>query len=134
MVRRILDTSVLIDHWRTFRSRTAGNMTKPDAHACAEQLIRVQDTNWIVPPVEVEFLAGVRSQNELELAEAFLARFQVPENGEVRAVDWREARRLACRVPRDGKARDLGDCLIRAIASRIRAHTLSLDKRFPRRG
>jgi len=45
--------------------------------------------------------------------------------------DWEEAVRLAQRVSRVPVPRDLGDCLIRAIADRLRFQVFSLDESFP---
>jgi predicted nucleic acid-binding protein len=85
----------------------------------------------LVTPVVIEFLAGVRGRHELELADKFLSEFAVLDDGNVVPSDWQEARRLARRVPQDGTRRQLGDCLIRAIANRLRADVLTLDEDFP---
>ena len=89
-------------------------------------------SNAIVTPVFLEFIGGVRSAAELQLAETYLNQFHVVDNGKVLEEDWQEAERIARRVPRDGTPRQLGDCLIRAIANRLRYDVSTIDQRFPR--
>ena len=89
--------------------------------------------NAIVTPVRLEFLAGTRSRDEQVLAEAYLGQFHVLDNGDVVKDDWLAAERIARRAPRDGKARDLGDCMIRAIAERLRYEVRTSDTAFPKR-
>lgn len=81
-------------------------------------------------PVVVEFLAGVQSAGELALARAFLAQFTVIDSGRILPEDWEETERLAARVPRDGKPRHLGDCLIRALAKRLKYDIDTDDRRL----
>ena len=45
-------------------------------------------------------------------------------------ADCQEAQRLSQRVRRDGKRRQLGDCLIRAIANRLNFDVLTNDEGF----
>ena len=52
--------------------------------------------------------------------------------GNVTTADWQEAIRIARRVPRNRKPRQLGDCLIRAIANRLRYKVETLDADFPK--
>ena len=101
-----------------------------DVRGWAKELIRLEDTDAIVTPVVVEFLAGVRSSHELKLTRVFLSAFRVIDGRKILDVDWSEAERLASRVPRDGKPRDLGDCLIQAIGTRLRYEVGSMDRRF----
>lgn len=87
--------------------------------------------NAIATPVVIEFLAGTKNSHELPLARACLAQFHVADAGDVRAADWGESRRLAERVPRDGKPRQLGACLVKAIARRLKYDVQTFDQRFP---
>lgn len=86
----------------------------------------------ILTPIYIEFIAGTRSSNELDLARAFLGEFDRIDKGEITSQDWREAERYASRVPEDGHARGLVDCLIKAIAKRLRMDIDTSDKRFAR--
>jgi predicted nucleic acid-binding protein len=58
--------------------------------------------------------------------------FRLADDGAVTMEDWEEARRLAVRVPRVGRPRQLGDCLIRAIANRLRLRVKTFDIGMPR--
>ncbi|MGC8640551.1 MAG: hypothetical protein ACP5XB_11815 [Isosphaeraceae bacterium] len=87
--------------------------------------------------VEIEVLAGVRDSHELELTEVFLGEFEVIDHGNIPRQDWLRAKQIAKRVikydrdvPRRHRqrkrqlnskteARQLGDCLIAAIANRL---------------
>ncbi len=130
--RRILDTSMLIGHWHGCHKRSSHRGIPTSAQEWARELIELHDTRANVTPVEVEFLAGVRSRSELELARSFLSAFEIADQGKVLAEDWEQAKRLAARVPADGKPRQLGDCLIRAIAIRLKCDVRTQDKDFPR--
>ncbi|MEX0717327.1 MAG: PIN domain-containing protein [Planctomycetaceae bacterium] len=129
MPGRVLDTSVLINHWR--RSRTSWPNAR-ETRDWALRLVDVRQTNLIFSPVYLEFNCGVQSAEELALAEAFLSVFEVKDGWDVRSDDLQEAARLARRVPRDGKRRQFADCLIRALAIRFRCEVLSDDRTFPR--
>jgi predicted nucleic acid-binding protein len=107
MRKRVLDTNVLIEHWRHCGGHTGGDKTAADAIQWAKELIDRFDAGAVVTPVCVEFLAGVTSSRELELARAYLSQFRVIDQARIPAQDWEEARRLAERVPRDGKPRQL---------------------------
>lgn len=120
---RILDTNVLINHWRRLDKRNR-SMTSVRSHA--EELVEVQGTNLIASPVLVEFLAGTRDSKELELSRAFLEPFEVLDNGEIPRQDWEEAKRFAQWI-RKGRERKLGDCLIQAIAKRLNGDVISAD-------
>jgi predicted nucleic acid-binding protein len=130
--RRILDTSVLIGAWQRGRGRGPLPSDLDVVRQWAEQLISLYRSDAIVTPVAIEYIAGVRSSEELRTALAFLDCFRVIDAANVSPDDWLEARRLAERVPRDGRPRHLGDCLIRALARRLRHDVVSLDLAFPR--
>lgn len=130
--RRVLDTSVLIGAWQRGRGKGPLSNDPGVIRQWAEQIILLYRSDAIVTPVVVEFIAGVRSSAELRLAHIFLDRFRSIDSGNISPEDWLEARRLAERVPRDGRPRQLGDCLIRAIARRLKHDVVSLDLTFPR--
>jgi predicted nucleic acid-binding protein len=126
---RILDTNVLINHWRKLdkKDRVAA---KVKAHA--EELIEFQGTNLITSPVLVEFLVGARDSLELGLYRTYLEPFEVLDKGEIPRQDWDEAKRLAQWIRKD-RERKLGDCLIEAIANRFNGDVVSADCDFKRR-
>ena len=99
MARHVLDTNVLIRHWRKWGGRTATGKSPEGAAEAADHLIALRQTDAIVTPVRLEFLAGVQSSQELVLARPFLSRFRVADRGNVMPQDWAEALRLAERVP-----------------------------------
>jgi len=98
----------------------------------AEELIEIHDTNAIVTPVKIELLAGVMSQLEGERTRQYLACFDCVDKGDIRSQDWVDAERIASRVPHNPQPRQLGDCLIRAIANLLRYDVLTRDLGFPR--
>lgn len=130
MGKRLLDTSVLVSYWHRRAPERLETVAPQQARAWAEDLIRATGSDLIVTPIYVEFVAGVRTSHELRLAVAYLAPFRILDEGNIPSRDWEEAKRLAARVPRDGKPRQLGDCLIRAIAERLHCEILAVDKRF----
>lgn len=130
MAKLVFDTSVLLSYWHRRASEHLEEVDVSETEIWAKDLIRSHATDLIVTPVYVEFIAGVRSSHELQLAKAYLAQFRVLDGGHIPSTDWDEAERLAARVPRDGKPRQLGDCLIRAIAHRLKCEVFTLDKRF----
>jgi predicted nucleic acid-binding protein len=133
MRRFLLDTSVLVRHWRGCRTgRITAQIKEADADLWARRLIEIEDTNAIVTPVLLEYLCGVRDQLELGLARAYLKPFQSVDKGKTLVVDWREAQRLAERVPKTGRPRDFSDCLIKAIASRLNYQVRTFDTGMPR--
>ena len=83
-------------------------------------------------PVYIEFLGGARSAAELKLYVEYLKSFDVLDKHRIAPEDCQEAIRIAQRVPRSGSPRQLGDCLIRAIANRLNADVFTLDREFPR--
>jgi|SRR5208283_5220164 len=131
MLRYILDTSVLIEHWKRSCGGSIRASRLVDAKEWADMLIKLRKTNAIVTPVYLEVVCGVRSQHELFLTRAYLGQFRVVDEGKILERDWQEARRVAERVPRNAKPRHLGDCLIRAIANRLKYDVDTLDDDFP---
>jgi predicted nucleic acid-binding protein len=132
MRRFLLDTSVLVRHWRGCRTgKTTAQINEANADLWARQLIEIEDTNAIVTPVLLEYLCGVRDQLELGLARVYLKPFRSVDKGKTLVADWREAQRLAERVPRNGRPRDFGDCLIKAIASRLNYQVRTFDTGMP---
>jgi len=126
MPKRILDTEVLIRHYN--------KMTKPKTveavRAHAHELINIQDTKWILWPIRIEFLCGVRNSDELKLYAAYMEPFQLLDKPDIKSQDWSEAERWAQRVREAGRARKLGDCLIQAIAKRLNAEVVTMDPDF----
>ncbi len=86
----------------------------------------------IVTPIYVEFLVGTRDSSEQRLAEAYLAQFDNIDGGNIPKEDWDETLRIARRIPPTGKPRQLGDCLIRAIANRLKHTVITPDTGFPK--
>jgi len=131
MLKRILDTCVLVEHWRRSRRNASAPLTPANAAGWARHLIALCGTDAIVTPVRVEFIAGTTSGGELQLARSFLGEFHVIDGGHVLDADWQETLRIASRIPRNGRRRQLGDCLIRAIAKRLNHEVYSYDMGFP---
>jgi predicted nucleic acid-binding protein len=77
-------------------------------------------------------VAGVTSSHELKLTQAYLAPFEIIDEGRIPKKDWDKAKDMAQRVAPSGGKRQLGDCLVRAIAKRLNCEVLTLDKGFPR--
>ncbi len=132
MNRSVLDSSVLIGSWRHLSGGKLKQKTPGDAVRWAKQTIKTFDTNAIVTPAYLEMIAGASDEHESRLTEAFLAEFDCVDGGNVTPADWGEARRIAKRIPRNRKPRHLGDCLIRAIANRLRYKVETLDADFPK--
>ncbi|NQT36326.1 MAG: PIN domain-containing protein [Planctomycetes bacterium] len=131
MSKRLLDTNVLIAHWRRRAPRPLSAGTPADARRWAAELVKLYKTSLIATPVVIEFLAGTRSSHERELARAYLDELVVVDNGDIPKSDWKMACRYAERVPRNRKPRHLGDCLLKAIAERLNCDVFSLDEAFP---
>ncbi len=143
MPKRLLDSTILIAHFR--RLHPLAEKGPAEARSWARQLVQNRETNAIVSPVVIELLAGVRDSHELSLTEAFLEEFQIIDDRRIPAQDWEQAATIAKRVVkydrhvarqdrrRDRKhsptnqARDLGDCLISAIAVRLNYVVISDD-------
>ncbi len=129
MPTRILDTQVLISHYNKMTKSKSVDAVK--AHA--RQLINIENTNWILSPIRIEFLCGVRDSHERKLYCACLEQFEVLDERKIPSQDWSEAERLAQWVKQDGRGRKLGDCLIQAIAKRLHAEVTTTDPDFPQR-
>jgi predicted nucleic acid-binding protein len=67
----------------------------------------------------------------VSLARAYLEAFELLDEDRIPPDDWRDARRISLRVSRDGRKRQVGDCIIRAICNRLNLDVLTADKRFP---
>jgi predicted nucleic acid-binding protein len=131
MRKKLLDTNVLSLQWQRKGGRRAEGFSTEDVNKWAAELIAMHGGAAIVTPVYIEFICGATTQQEMELAKSYLAGFQIADGGDIRRDDWTEADRIARRIPRDGKPRQLGDCLIRAIANRLRMDVVSHDRGFP---
>jgi predicted nucleic acid-binding protein len=132
MPRRIIDTNRLVQSWHHYRrGRKPSEIDRMEVESWADQMSRDLGPLWILTPIEIEFLAAARTPEELLLFRAFLGKFRSADEGRILTEDWVEARRLACRTPRDGTPRQLGDCLIRAIARRLNCEVSTNDRRFP---
>ena len=127
MKKTVLDTSVLIRFWM---QQALSKMSSGDVRKGARTLIERMDTNAIVTPVYVECISGTRTDNELKLMREYLREFCIIDEGHVSDADWIETIRSAKRIPKDGKPRQLGDCLINAIARRLNHDVFSHDKRI----
>ena len=129
MATRILDTEVLISHYN--KMAKARSVAAVKAHA--GQLIKIQETNWILSPIRIEFLCGALDSNEFKLYSAYLEPFEVLDKHNIPPQDWSEAERLAQWAKESGRRRKLGDCLIQAIAKRLHAEIVTRDPDFQRR-
>ncbi len=129
----IFDTNKLIRQWKRSRRRPLDEYTREDAKAWAEELIRIYRTNLILTPVYLEFVGGVVERHEMELTRAFLNVFVILDEGRIRPEDWSKARQLAERIAPGSRPRGAIDCLIKAIAIRLRCDILTDDSGMPRR-
>jgi predicted nucleic acid-binding protein len=130
MRRRLLDSSVLIRHWRSRQKRRRAQDLE-DADDWAKELIPLRRTDAIATPVHIEFVCGITDRKEMELARRYLSHFTVIDGGRILPDDWKSAAESAMRVPRDHRPRQLGDCLIRAIADRMNYDVDTHDLHFP---
>jgi predicted nucleic acid-binding protein len=128
MPRKILDTSVLIAVWRKRCAEAKSPVTEVIAATWGEKLRDFYPSAFLVSPVILEVLSGSRTAEELQLSRAFLSPFENLDKGEIPVADWEQARRFAERIPKDGKPRQLGDCIIAAIARRLRCEVITFDK------
>jgi predicted nucleic acid-binding protein len=126
MATRILDTEVLISHYNRMTKSRSVEAVK--AHA--RQLIKIQETNWILSPIRIEFLCGARDSHEFKLYSAYLEPFELLDEKNIPPQDWAEAERRAQWVKESGRRRKLGDCLIQAIAKRWHAEVITRDQDF----
>jgi predicted nucleic acid-binding protein len=108
--------------------------TREGARAWAEVLIKLEKTDAIVTPVELELLGGDLSTNDRSLTAAFLEPFRIIDEGRILQEDWEHARRLISRIPRGPSPRPRGlvDCLIRAIADRLNHELWTDDSGVPK--
>lgn len=130
--RRVLDTSILVSFWRRRLHTYGGPITKEIVQGWARELQDERDTDAIATPVTIEFLAGARSGKELNHFRNLLNCFQEIDRRNISNKDWQTTQHLAERVPRDGKPRHLGDCLVAALAKRLKYDVISTDQGFPR--
>lgn len=126
MATRILDAEVLISHY----NKMTKSRTVEAVKAHARQLIEIQETNWILSPIRIEFLCGALSSDEFKLYSAYLEPFEVLDKRNIPSHDWSEAERRAKWVKNSRRRRKLGDCLIQAIAKRLHAEIVTKDKDF----
>src|SRR3954451_8619131 len=131
MKKLVLDSEVLIRQLRGRYTRPRRRHSPKDATGWAEELIKTHAADAIVTPVYIEVPAGTRDRHDLWITRAFLGRFRCIDRGDVPASDWHAAVGMAGRIPADGKARDLGDCLIRAIANRFDYDVQTGNRNFP---
>jgi predicted nucleic acid-binding protein len=132
MATRILDTCIHIRHWKQCERHLKQPAQISDMEQWAELLIRMYDTSVTLTPIRLELIAGTKSSDELQRIEKYLSYFQNADEGIILRQDWQEAERIARRVPRDGKPRQLGDCLIAAIARRLKYAIETFDENFPK--
>ena len=132
MPRRVLDTNMLIRHWgKELGFSRLDQISVGRADECAKRLIAFQRTDAILTPVYVEFMCGHATAHSVRLAKAFLNPFDIVDRGRILSGDWEVAKRIAARVAADGLRRQMGDCLIRAVADRLNLEVITLEKRFP---
>jgi predicted nucleic acid-binding protein len=131
MRRKCLDSCVLINHWQRCSGGSVAGWSPAEAATWAMKLIDMRGTRAIVTPVYLEMVAGTRNKHELMLTRQFLKQFKLVDDGNVVPEDWTEARRLAERIPRNGRRREVCDCLIRAICNRLGYDVDTLDEGFP---
>ncbi|HMP08501.1 MAG TPA: PIN domain-containing protein [Lacipirellulaceae bacterium] len=127
MARRILDTNILVSYWNKRFHEHKRPCAIEDARGWARELIKTMGSNAIVSPVQIEVLAGTTTHEKLQLTRAFLGEFAVLDEGRISLADWQAARNYAERIPQNAKPRDLGDCLIHALADRLHLEVLSGD-------
>jgi len=132
VARRVIDTVILIRHWWDCWKKASHPRTSADAENWGRALIKIRNSDLIVSPVYIEFVAGVTKGEQLPLARSFLAMFKVLDDWNILPKDLLEACRRAERIPKTGDKRQLGDCLISSIAKRFRCEVDTLDKRIPR--
>jgi predicted nucleic acid-binding protein len=131
MRRKVLDTSILCSFWRTCVAQNRKPLKSLLIKRWAKDLVDRYDTDAIVTPVYLEFVAGATNENELLWYRQYLHCFRIIDDKRILKEDWENAQRLAERIPRSGKPRQLGDCLIRAIANRLSFEIATSDIGFP---
>ncbi len=133
MVRRVLDSNHLINHWRRRTAEVEASGYVPERWA--DELIDLHRTRLIVSPVYLEFLVHATSSEQVKHYERFLSKFEVLDKWQITTEDMSEALRLARWIPksrRQRRPRQFGDCLIRAIATRFKCEVATADRDFPR--
>jgi predicted nucleic acid-binding protein len=131
---RLLDTNRLSLHWKRMRVRPLVEYSRDDAKLWADKLIELEGSKAICSPIVVEFLCGVMNSHELEMSRTFLERFDVVDGGNITREDWETAKRYAAWVRNNSGPRDFGDCLIAAIAKRLKYDLgMTNDKELKRR-
>lgn len=100
----------------------------------AARLIEARGSDAITSPTVIEMLCGTRQKHELDLTRVFLSKFRVIDEGHITEQDVIRAKHLAAELRHRGQTppRDLVDCLIRAIAQRLKCDIDTNDSRFPR--
>ena len=132
--RRVLDTSILVSFWNRKLDQRRNSTVLPtleDAKTWAAELQKNRRAKAILTPIRIEFICGAQSGEMLKLYDAFLSEFDLLDKGIVQKSDWMEAEKIARRVPREARRRQMGDCLIRAIANRLNYDVDSADAGFP---
>ncbi len=100
MRHKVLDTNILVGHWRRRRSgRPVAELDAAEVKSWARQLIEIEQSDATVTPVLLEFLCGIGNKQEMILARAFLKPFKAIDDRRMLKQDWQEAQRLAERVP-----------------------------------
>ena len=124
-----LDTSELSAHFDRYKAKLH-RYTEEDAKQWAEGLIKFRETDVIVTPVFIELIAAAQNAHQLKMYRAYLSKFRRFDKGRILPTDWEQAANLAARIPRDGKPRQLGDCLLLALEKRFNLRFITRDKRF----
>jgi hypothetical protein len=122
---------VLIRWWHQCRrGRPHANIQPDEVARWGKALAEFYKTDAIATPVFIEMIAGTMDGRELSLTRTYLDCFHCVDERQVPPADWKKAIRLASRVPRKARPRDLGDCLIRAIADRLNYDVITHDTGF----
>lgn len=132
MSARVLDTNVLISFWKRNQAQLKAIPSPAVAREWGEWLAAQHEQSGVLTPIYLEFICGCASAQELAAAEAYLACFDNFDGGRILEIDWQMAERSARRITRDGKPRHLVDCLIAAIARRLKKEVFTLEASFPR--
>ncbi len=124
---RLLDTNILIKYWKR---KQLWKQPKNAIRRSAKELAELYEADGILTPIYIEMMVGTTSEKEVELTKEFLGELKILDEGRILADDWKHAERYAARVLRSGGRRQLGDCLIKAIADRLNYDVVSDDKFF----
>jgi predicted nucleic acid-binding protein len=128
MARRVLDTNILLSFWwKRFKERPQ-ERAEADARHWGRELIEAYQSNAILTPIAIELVMRSTNDVELKLRRAFLEAFDIVDQGRISREDWAAARRYAERIPPSGQHRQLGDCLILALAARLSLDVISADR------